>query len=86
MKFILGKKVGMSQLFDKNGKLTPVTLIASEPCVVLQKKVPEIDGYSAIQFGQEKIEKKKTKFIKASGAGPVKKEAEVIPTTSSTAG
>ncbi|KKP32527.1 MAG: 50S ribosomal protein L3 [Parcubacteria group bacterium GW2011_GWC2_32_10] len=58
MKFILGKKVVMSQLFDKNGKLTPVTLIASEPCIVLQKKVPEKDGYSAIQFGQEKIEKK----------------------------
>jgi large subunit ribosomal protein L3 len=58
VKFILGKKIGMSQLFDKNGKLIPVTLISSEPCVVLQKKVPEKDGYTAIQFGLEKIEKK----------------------------
>ncbi len=58
MKFILGKKLGMSQLFDKDGILTPVTLISSEPCVVLQKKVGEKDGYNAIQIGLEKIEKK----------------------------
>ena len=58
MKFILGKKIGMSQLFDKNGNLTPVTLIASAPCVVLQKKTKEKDGYQAIQIGSEKLEKK----------------------------
>lgn len=48
----------MSQLFDKNGNLTPVTLISSEPCIVLQKKIGEKDGYNAIQIGAEKIEKK----------------------------
>lgn len=58
MNFILGKKVGMSQLFDKSGKLTPVTLIVAGPCVVLQKKTKEKDGYEALQFGYEKIEKK----------------------------
>ena len=58
MNFILGKKIGMSQLFDKSGKLTPVTLIIAGPCVVLQKKTKETDGYEALQFGYEKIEKK----------------------------
>ena len=58
MKFILGKKIGMSQLFDKNGKLTPVTLLSAGPCYVLQKKNKEKDGYEALQIGFEKIEKK----------------------------
>ena len=57
-KFILGKKIGMSQLFDKNGKFTPVTLISGEPCVVLQEKTKEKDGYMALQIGFEKLEKK----------------------------
>jgi large subunit ribosomal protein L3 len=58
VKFILGKKIGMSQMFDKNGKLTPVTLIVAGPCYVLQKKNQEKDGYQALQLGMEKIEKK----------------------------
>ena len=58
MKFVLGKKIGMSQMFDKNGKLTPVTLVTVGPCVVLQKKNKEKDGYEAMQIGYEKIEKK----------------------------
>jgi len=58
MKFILGNKIGMSQMFDKNGKLTPVTLISVGPCYVLQKKNIEKDGYQAIQVGFQKIEKK----------------------------
>ena len=48
----------MSQMFDKNGKLTPVTLILAGPCVVLQKKTKEKDGYQALQIGFAKIEKK----------------------------
>ena len=48
----------MSQMFDKNGKLTPVTLILAGPCYVLQKKNKEKDGYEALQIGLEKIEKK----------------------------
>ena len=58
MKFILGKKIGMSQMFDKNGKLTPVTLMSAGPCYVLQNKNKEKDGYEAIQIGFVKIEKK----------------------------
>jgi large subunit ribosomal protein L3 len=58
MKFILGNKIGMSQMFDKNGKLTPVTLILAGPCYVLQKKNKEKDGYEALQVGFIKIEKK----------------------------
>lgn len=45
-------------MFDKNGKLTPVTLVAAGPCVVLQKKTKEKDGYEATQVGFIKIEKK----------------------------
>lgn len=58
MKFILGKKVGMSQMFDEKGNLMPVTLMTAGPCVVLQNKNKEKDGYQAIQIGLEKIEKK----------------------------
>ena len=58
MKYILGKKLGMSQMFDKNGKLTPVTLIAVGPCYILQKKNIEKDGYESLQVGFKKIEKK----------------------------
>jgi large subunit ribosomal protein L3 len=58
MKFILGHKIGMSQMFDKSGKLNPVTLVAAGPCYVLQKKTKEKDGYQATQIGFEKIEKK----------------------------
>ncbi|MCX6718635.1 MAG: 50S ribosomal protein L3 [Candidatus Staskawiczbacteria bacterium] len=58
MKFILGHKLGMSQMFDKNGKLTPVTLISVGPCYILQKKGKEKEGYDAIQIGFKKIEKK----------------------------
>jgi large subunit ribosomal protein L3 len=58
MKFILGRKIGMSQLFDKDGKIVPVTLVSAGPCYVLQKKSKEIDGYSALQIGFEKLEKK----------------------------
>jgi len=58
MKFILGQKIGMSQMFDKNGKLTPVTLILAGPCYVLQKKTMEKEGYEALQVGFNKIEKK----------------------------
>lgn len=50
-KAILGKKVGMTQIFDENGALIPVTVVQAGPCVVLQKKTAETDGYNAIQVG-----------------------------------
>jgi large subunit ribosomal protein L3 len=51
MKGLLGKKVGMSQLFDESGNLIPVTLIEAGPCYVTQIRIPKRDKYSAIQLG-----------------------------------
>ncbi|WP_082050544.1 50S ribosomal protein L3 [Risungbinella massiliensis] len=51
MKGILGKKIGMTQIFSDNGQVVPVTVVEAGPCVVLQKKVVETDGYEAIQIG-----------------------------------
>ena len=48
---ILGKKLGMSQLFDEKGNAVPVTLIQAGPCKVTQLKTPSMDGYSAVQIG-----------------------------------
>ena len=50
-KGILGRKIGMTQLFTENGELIPVTVIEAEPNVVLQKRTLENDGYEAIQLG-----------------------------------
>ena len=50
-KGILGTKVGMTQIFDEEGKLVPVTVVACDPNVVLQKKTVENDGYEAVQLG-----------------------------------
>ncbi len=59
---ILGKKIGMSQLFQEDGKLTPITVIQAGPCHVLQVKTREKDGYSALQLGlEEKGEKGATR-------------------------
>lgn len=49
MKFLIGKKVGMTQLFDENGTVTPVTVIQAMPNIVVQKKTVETDGYNAVQ-------------------------------------
>ena len=56
MKSIIGKKVGMTSIFDTNGKQTAVTVIEAGPCVVTQKKTVETDGYNALQiaFGDKK--------------------------------
>lgn len=50
-KAILGKKIGMTQIFDESGKVIPVTVIEAGPCVVSQKKTIETDGYEAVQIG-----------------------------------
>ncbi|SMC75478.1 50S ribosomal protein L3 [Papillibacter cinnamivorans] len=61
-KAIIGKKVGMSQVFDENGKVIPVTVIEAGPCVVVQKKTAEKDGYESVQLGFEDVlERKLTK-------------------------
>ena len=59
MKAIIGKKVGMSQIFDENGKVIPVTVIEAGPCVVVQKKTAEKEGYAAVQLGYEDIPERK---------------------------
>jgi len=50
-KFILGQKIGMSQIFGKEGEVIPVSVIEAGPCVVIQIKSPENDGYQAVQIG-----------------------------------
>lgn len=50
-KAIIGKKIGMTQIFDEKGNVVPVTVIEAGPCVVVQKKTVENDGYAAVQYG-----------------------------------
>ena len=50
-KGIIGKKIGMTQIFDEKGNVVPVTVIEAGPCVVVQKKTVENDGYNAVQLG-----------------------------------
>lgn len=57
-KAIIGKKIGMTQIFDENGKVVPVTVVEAGPCVVVQKKTVEKDGYEAIQVGFGDIREK----------------------------
>jgi len=58
-KAIIGKKVGMTQIFDEAGKVVPVTVIEAGPCVVVQKKTVEKEGYAAVQLGFEDVAEKK---------------------------
>ena len=58
-KAIIGKKVGMTQIFDEAGKVIPVTVIEAGPCVVVQKMTKEKEGYEAVQFGFEEVAEKK---------------------------
>lgn len=62
MRGILGKKIGMTQLFDEDGAVVPVTVIEAGPCYVTQVKTVETDGYHAVQLGfEEVLEQKLTK-------------------------
>ena len=76
-KGIVGKKLGMTQLFDANGNVVPVTVIEAGPCVISQKKTAENDGYEAVQlgFGDVKVQRvnkpEKGHFDKA-GVAPKK--------------
>ena len=77
MKAIIGKKVGMSQIFDENGHVIPVTVIEAGPCVVVQKKTSEKEGYEAVQLGFEDVpERKLTKpemgHLNKAGSAPKK--------------
>lgn len=59
VKGILGTKLGMTQLWDENNKVVPVTVIQAGPCVVTQVRTPEVDGYNAVQLGFGAIKAKK---------------------------
>lgn len=74
-KGIIGKKIGMTQLFDDKGNVVPVTVIEAGPCTVVQKKTVETDGYNAVQIGFQEI---KDKFVTKPSKGHFDK-AEVAP-------
>ena len=57
-KGIIGKKIGMTQIFDEIGNVIPVTVIQAGPCVVAQKKTVETDGYNAVQLGFDDVKEK----------------------------
>ena len=81
---ILGRKVGMTQVFDETRAVVPVTVIAAGPCVVLQKKTPETDGYHAIQIGlveklgRHAVTKPLAGHVKKAGAASVKQIRECL--------
>lgn len=83
-KAIIGKKIGMTQIFDEAGHVVPVTLIQAGPCTVMQKKTAEKDGYNAIQLGYNTIpERKLTKpelgHQKKAGVSEFKKVLKEFP-------
>ena len=61
MALLLGKKVGMTQVYDESGKLLPVTVIQAGPCVVMQVKTTETDGYNAVQLGFDDVKPSRRK-------------------------
>ena len=73
-KGIIGKKIGMTQIFDENGKVIPVTVVEAGPCVVVQVKTVENDGYAAVQLGYgdkkaAKVNKPEKGHFDKAGAG-----------------
>ncbi len=81
MSGLIGKKVGMTSIFDENGKNIPCTVIQAGPCVVTQVRTEEVDGYSALQLGfDDKAEKRANKaelgHSKKAGTSPKKKVVE----------
>ena len=73
---LIGIKVGMTQVFDENGTVVPVTVIKAGPCVVVQKKTKETDGYESVQLGlvefvrPSRVNKPKTGHFKKAGVPP----------------
>ena len=74
-KGLIGKKIGMTQVFDESGKVIPVTVVELGPCVVVQKKTAENDGYEAVQLGFGDV---KVKAVNKPMTGHFKK-ADVAP-------
>jgi len=77
-KAILGKKIGMTQIFTEDGRLVPVTVIEAGPCTVVQTKTVESDGYAAVQVGfGELTEKRAEKLLTKPVKGHFKKAGVV---------
>jgi large subunit ribosomal protein L3 len=70
LKGLIGKKIGMTQIFDENGAAVPVTLIEAGPCYVTQVRLPQTEGYAAIQLGFDEV---KPKRITSGELGHLKK-------------
>ena len=87
-KGIVGKKIGMTQIFTEDGRLIPVTVIEAGPCPVVQKKTVENDGYEAIQVGFDayapnRAEKLVTKPLKGPAASCASCALRTAPATTS---
>ena len=78
MKSILGKKLGMTQLFMEDGTVIPVTVVEAGPCVVIQKKTKETDGYNAVQLGFGDV---REKLVTKPVAGHIKKSGAALKRT-----
>jgi large subunit ribosomal protein L3 len=83
MSGLIGKKIGMTSIFDENGKNIPCTVIQAGPCVVTQVRTEEVDGYNALQLGfDDKAEKRANKaeigHAKKAGTSPKKKLIEFL--------
>src|SRR5580692_4820467 len=81
---ILGRKIGMTQVFRPDGQVVPVTVLKAGPCIVVQRKTPATDGYDAVQLGfmeyakKSGINKPKAGHLKKSGAEGVKFQREFL--------
>jgi len=81
MSGLIGKKVGMTSIFDENGKNIPCTVVEAGPCIVTQVRTEEVDGYNALQLGfddkaEKRANKSETGHFKKAGASPKKKVIE----------
>lgn len=79
---LLGKKIGMTQLFDEKGAIIPVTLVEAGPCAVIQKRTSESDGYNAVQIGfdakpERNVNKADAGHFKKAGVAPVRFVREI---------
>lgn len=82
MKSLIGKKLGMTQIFDDEGRRVPVTVIEAGPCSVVQRKTVKTDGYEAIQIGfgvqkEQRVSKPLLGHYKKAGIAPVRSLCEV---------
>ena len=83
MKSLIGKKLGMTQIFNDEGQMVPVTVIEAGPCSVVQRKTTDHDGYEAIQLGfgeqkEQRVSKPLLGHFKKAGVAPARELAEVI--------